>query len=225
MFSRATVAVCVLTCLFAAAVAATPAATETSTEPGQSSEKMEEPLVGDHWTYEVYDDITGTLKFTNTTIVTDVTPAEIALRIEWPGKSGIVYVVYDHSWNVKTNQAWKFSPNDGMGFKAPLQVGESWSFRGSDLDSTHGVSFKRSGSSKVVAAESVTTSAGTFDTFKVETSVTFRNAADPTKKSEAVRTAWFAPSINHWVKLTEKMMTNGHIGQGTSFLLVEFGTR
>jgi hypothetical protein len=36
-----------------------PAATESSTQ-----ETMEDPQVGDHWTYEVRDDITGEVKST-----------------------------------------------------------------------------------------------------------------------------------------------------------------
>ena len=187
---------------------------------------MDQPLPGDHWTYvDFRDEITGALKFTNTNTITDVTPTEIAVRLEWLGKPGIGNFIYDHSWNLKNNQIWKFSPNDGSGIKLPLKVGSSWNFQGNEINSTNGVAFRRTGTSKVVGEESVTTGAGTFDTFKIETSITVRNGLDPTKKAESTATTWYAPSINHWVKRTSKSFANGHVNESNAIELVEYGRR
>ena len=66
-----------------------------------SSNSMESPLVGDHWTYEVRDEITGSLKFTTVNVITQVSTNDIAIRTETLGNPGYGYLVYDHSWNVK----------------------------------------------------------------------------------------------------------------------------
>ena len=154
-----------------------------------------------------------------------VSPNDIAIRTENLGNPGYGYLLYDHSWNLKDNSTWKYSPGDGTGVKTPLKVGDKWNFQSSDSYTGRGVSFKRSGSSKVVAQESVTTGAGSFDTFKIETTATVRNANDPTKKSDLVLTTWYAPSVDHWVKRTSKVTINGHLDQDSSAELVEYGRR
>src|SRR5262249_591461 len=141
---------------------------------------------------EIRDEIAGTLKFTTVHVITQVSPGDIAIRTENLGHPGYGYLLYDRSWNLKDSSTWKFSPGDATGVKTPLKVGNRWSFQSSDSYSGHGVSVKRSGSSMVVAQEPVTTAAGNFDTFKIETKATVRNANDPTKKSDLLLTTWYA---------------------------------
>jgi hypothetical protein len=50
-----------------------------STEAPSPQETMEDPQIGDHWTYEVRDDVSGDLKATITHTITDITPAEISV--------------------------------------------------------------------------------------------------------------------------------------------------
>jgi hypothetical protein len=71
-----------------------PAATESAAQ-----EKMEDPQVGDHWTYELYDDISGNLKSTFTATITDVSGTEISVRTNVIGNSNVGFVNYDRSWN------------------------------------------------------------------------------------------------------------------------------
>lgn len=220
MFYRTGMAVCLL--LMTPSV--TFAQSNAPATPDQS-ESMEQPLPGDHWTYEVRDDITGALKYTTTNLVTDVTENGISVRMENLGNPGTSYVVYDRSWNVKNNSIWKFSPNDGTGVSLPLKAGSAWKIQSNDLYAARGISWKRSGSSKTVGEESITTRAGTFNTFKIETSVTIRNANDPTKKSDMTMTTWYAPSINHWVKRASKTMSDGHVNEQITTELVEYGRR
>jgi len=40
-------------------------------QPSKAVIRMEEPLVGDHWTYDVRDEITGTITATRTNVVTE----------------------------------------------------------------------------------------------------------------------------------------------------------
>jgi hypothetical protein len=186
---------------------------------------MEDAQTGDHWTYELRDDITGDIKSTITNTVTDVSGSEISTRIAQLGNSNAGYQTFDRSWNLISNGIWRFTPSDGTGIRAPLAVGKTWSFKATDLNSTAGVSWKRSGTAKVVAQESVTTRAGTFDTFKIETSLQIQNANDPTKKILAVQQVWYAPLIDHWVKRSALSRSEGRVREKSTIELVEYGRR
>ncbi|WP_186802909.1 TapB family protein, partial [Neisseria gonorrhoeae] len=111
------------------------------------------------------------------------------------------------------------------GIRPPLTVGKSWSFKNTALNTKAGNSLKRSGTAKVVAQESVTTSAGTFDTFKIETTLQEDNAADATKKLQFVLETWYAPAIDHWVKRTSVTRSNNHVMASNSMELVEYGRK
>jgi hypothetical protein len=202
-----------------------PAASSPATEPADSLEAMEDAQTGDHWTYELRDDITGDIKSTITNTVTDVSDSEISTRTALLGNPNSGYQNFDRSWDLINNGIWRFTPNDGNGIRLPLTVGKTWSFKGTDLNSTAGVSWKRSGTSKVIAQESVTTRAGTFDTFKIETSVQIQNANDPTKKIQAVQQTWYAPLIDHWVKRSFVSKSDGRVRDKNTVELVEYGRR
>jgi hypothetical protein len=202
-----------------------PAASSPAVETPNSVEPMEDPQTGDHWTYELRDDITGDIKSTITNTVTDVSGSEVSIRIGQLGNSNTSYQTFDRSWNLISNGIWRYSPNDGTGIRAPLAVGKTWSFKSTDLYSTAGISWKRSGTAKVVAQESVTTRAGTFDTFKIETSFQVQNANDPTKKSQAVLQIWYAPAIDHWVKRSFTSRSDGRVREKSTIELVEYGRR
>jgi hypothetical protein len=202
-----------------------PAAPSPATAPpaADAPEPMQEPQTGDHWTYEFRDEITGEIKSTITSTVTDISATEIGMRTRALGNANTGYQTYDRSWDLTNNGIWRFTPNDGTGIQAPLEAGKTWTFKGSDLNSTAGVSWKRSGTSKVVAQERVTTRAGTFDTFKIETSIQIQNANDPTKKMQAVQQTWYAPVIDHWVKRTTETRSEGRVHDKNTIELVEYG--
>jgi hypothetical protein len=60
--------------------------TPASTESSSLQETMEDPQIGDHWTYELRDDVSGDLKSTITHTITDITPAEISVRLAVLGR-------------------------------------------------------------------------------------------------------------------------------------------
>lgn len=228
MFGRLIKATCLLLTLNTIALAqstAPEAGTNVAVPPAEQPASMEQPLLGDRWTYEVRDEITGNLKFTSTQLVTDVTPNEISIRIETLGNPGAGFYVYDHLWNLKVSPNWKYTPNDGLGIKVPLKVGSTWKFQGNDQFPSKGVNYQRVGTSKVVGEESITTKAGTFNTFKIESNSSSRNANDPTKKNEFTATNWYAPAIDHFVKRTSKILSDGHVNEITTLELVEYGRR
>ena len=84
MFAHITKATCLLLALHTIAFAqpVAPGAGNASVPATEQPESMEQPLLGDRWTYEVRDEITGNLKFTSTHLITDVTPSEISVRVE-----------------------------------------------------------------------------------------------------------------------------------------------
>jgi len=75
------------------------------------------------------------------------------------GKSNDGFNVYDRSWNLMSAGEWKYSPNDSLGIKTPLAVGKTWTFRSSDINAGSGFGWNRSGNSKIVSQETVTTQA------------------------------------------------------------------
>jgi hypothetical protein len=202
-----------------------PAASSPAVESANSPEPMEDTQLGDHWTYEVRDEITGEIKSTITNTVTDVSASEIGIRLGVLGKPNSGYFNYDRFWNMTNNGSWRYTPNDGSGIKPPLTVGKSWPVKSNDHNSTDGYSSKRSGTSKVVAQESLTTRAGTFDTFKIESSYQLQNSKDPTRKVQIVQQVWYAPVINHWVKRTFVSRSEGRVRENNSSELVEYGRR
>jgi hypothetical protein len=202
-----------------------PAASAPAVESPNSPDPMEDAQLGDHWTYQFRDDITGDVKSTITNTVTDVSDSEISIRMAQLGNSNTGYQIFDRSWNLINNGVWRYTPNDGTGIRAPLAVGKTWSFKSTDFNSTAGVSWKRSGTAKVLAQESVTTSAGTFDSFKIETSFQLQNANDPTKKVQAVQQTWYAPVIDHWVKRSSVSRSEGRVRDKSTIELVEYGRR
>ncbi len=187
---------------------------------------MEEPQPGDHWTYQVRDEITGKMSATRENVVTEVTPKSIGVRFKIAETSNEGFNVYDHSWNLLSVTNWKYSPYQGStGVQMPLQVGKSWTFRSDNTNSNTGAIWKESGTSKVVGQETVTTKAGTFDTFRNETSFTIQNTKDVTKKNEVVFQTWYAPAIDHWVKRTVVSKVDKHLRRNETLELIDYGRK
>ncbi|MET4605444.1 hypothetical protein ABIB90_004939 [Bradyrhizobium sp. JR4.1] len=225
MFRRATAAmICLLAGVPAAQAAerdALPAA--SSGVETKSPTSMEEPIPGDFWTYEVRDEIGGSTEVRKS-IVTQVNPGEIRVDITG-GKSGDRLNVYDRSWNLKSTGPWKYQPIDGSGIRAPLKVGAAWSVTADDVNSQNGNIFRRSVNAKVVGQETITTKAGRFDTFKIETVVSRHSTNDPSKKGEIAAQTWYAPAIDHWVKRSFVVRADNHVVNSSTSELVEYGRK
>ncbi len=186
---------------------------------------MEQPQPGDHWTYEIRDEISGTVSATRTNVITEVTPTEISTRVNTLGKPDPGQIVFDRSWNVTLSGIWRFSPNDGSGIQLPLVVGKTWTIQTNNVNTSNGNVWKRSGKSTVVGQETITTRAGTFETFKIETTFSGRNANVPTPKNEVTSVTWYAPAIDHWVKRTFVSRTENHLVTNNTIELTEYGRK
>lgn len=205
--------------------ATAPSATQTSA--AQAVARMEEPLPGDHWTYEIRDEVTGKATATQEHLVTEVTPTTIGVRMRKLGgnSSEEAFAVYDRSWNIVEGRPWRYSPNDGSGIQSPLEVGKTWPVRTNNINSANGNIWRRSGTSKVTAQESVTTRAGTFDTFKIETRFTGTNVNNPLMKNEVTSLTWYAPAIDHWVRRTFVSRANKHVRINNVIELTDYGRK
>ena len=197
-----------------------PAATDSTAQ-----ESMEDTQLGDHWTYEFRDDISGDVKSVLTHTVTDLTDSQIGVRITRAGNANSGYQTFDRSWNVINSGVSRYAPNDGTGIRAPLAVGKTWSFKSNDINGTSGFSGRRSGTSKVTTQENITTPAGTFDTFRIETSIQIQNANNATDKAQVVMQTWYAPAIDHWVKRSFLLRSDSRVREKNTVDLVEYGRR
>ena len=202
------------------APAATPAAA-----PASGSEAMEDPQTGDHWTYEVRDDISGDLKSTIIHTVSDVSGGNVEIRVTALNNANTGFLTFDRNWNIKSNATWRYAPTDGTGVSMPLAVGKTWPIKSNDTAISVNATFRRTGTAKVTAKESVTTTAGTFDAYKVETSVNAVNVKDPSRKIQLVQTTWYAPEIDHWVKRSSETRLDGRVHDKSTMELIEYGRR
>jgi hypothetical protein len=217
-------ALCILATSASAQQASAPAAEPSK---AQTVTRMEEPLPGDRWVYEIRDEITGKVTASREYVVTEITPTSIGVRAKnlRGNKSEEIFAVYDRSWAVVEARPWRYSPNDGSGIQAPLEVGKTWPVRTNNINSANGNVWRRSGISKVVGQEPITTKAGTFDTFKIETTFTGTNVNNPTLKNEVTSLTWYAPAIDHWVKRTFVSRANKHLTINNVVELIEYGRK
>jgi hypothetical protein len=181
--------------------------------------------VGDRWTFETKDEITGETKDTVTEVVTEVSDKEFVTRISARGKAGGRLVAYDHEWNRVDDSLWKYKPNDGRGVRLPITVGKEWRAENESNNMKTGTVVRTTTRTKVAGKETITTPAGTFDTFRIETQATTHMTEDPTKGSDSEVVAWYAPQINHWVKRTVVVRIEKRVRSNYSEELVDFGRK
>jgi hypothetical protein len=182
-------------------------------------------LPGDRWVYEVTDEVTGDIKQTTTVVVLDVSEKEINTRVSVRGAANPRQVVFDRGWSRVDDSLWKYMPSDGTGIKMPLQVGQDWRFDSKATSFQSGTAMSVNGQSKVVGMERLTTSAGTFDTFKIETTARQINANDQTKSSTLTSTLWYAPTVNRWVRKTYKLQVEGRLRESQTEELTDYSRK
>lgn len=188
-----------------------------------ANENLQQVAPGDHWTYEIKDEISGSVKFKRTDLVTDVSPKDISVRIDMDNRT--TNVLYDQSWNILRSGPFKYSPNDGTGFQLPLTVGAKWKFAIDVANSANGQTFRRVGNSQVISQESISTKAGTFDAFVIEINYTGKLVQNPALINETSEHVWFNPSVNHWIKRNVVRRQGGHIVANDTSELIDYGRK
>jgi len=188
----------------------------------QSVERpSEEVQVGDAWVYDSKDVITGLPLSTYTSLVAEVSPTEIVTNAIFKGNNNRALVVFDHDWNRLVTNNQKFNPNDGHGVRWPLAVGKEWRSSYTTSNTQTGANTKVSSLAKVVAQETVTTPAGTFETFKIDRQLKEYSIADPSRYRDMQVIMWFSPQINHWVRRTSVVKQEKRTIANTSDELVQ----
>jgi len=226
MFSRF-VSIAMLCLLASPVLADDPVAKpDTTAAPAQSSPAadMQQVAVGDHWSYSMTDQISGQLKQQQTVTITEISPKDITARTEIEGQSKFGIIVYDTSWNILKNNAQRYSPNSGLGIQKPLAINKSWAIRSDRID-PNGTVWRLNGQSRVTGQESVSTKAGKFDVFVIETKYTTQNTNDPTRKTDATAVTWYSPALDHWVKRSNVFRVNGHVLQNYVVELTSYGRK
>jgi hypothetical protein len=182
-------------------------------------------LPGDRWVYEISDEITGDLKQTTTVVVIAVSDTEINTRVSTRGAARPRQIVFDPGWSRIDDDVWKFRPSDGAGVQLPLQVGKEWRFENKATQFQNGTALSTTGQSKIVAQEKITTPAGTFDTFKMETTMRQVNSNDQTKAATVNIALWYAPAVNRWVRRTYKVQIEGRLRDSHTEELTDYSRK
>ena len=180
--------------------------------------------VGDRWSYDVKDDLTGELRHAVTIVVVEVSDKEITARTTLKGKDRPQTMVFDPDWGRIDDGVWKLSPS-GIGIRKPLQVGKEWRSDGNAMNLQSGIPFRASGVAKVMDQVQITTPAGTFDTFRVEMTVRLINTRDQTKSSTWTFVVWYAPAVNRWVKRKTEGRFEGRLRDSSFEELTEYSRK
>jgi hypothetical protein len=180
--------------------------------------------VGDRWSYDIKDDLTGDLRHSVTVVVVDVSDKEITTRASVRGKDRPQTMVFDLDWGRIDDGGWKLRPS-GIGLKKPLEVGKEWRSDANAMNLQSGVAFRASGVAKVVKEEQITTPAGTFDTYQVDTTVRLVNTKDQTKSSTWTFVYWYAPAVNRWVKRKTEARYEGRLRDSHVEELTEYSRK
>jgi hypothetical protein len=181
--------------------------------------------VGDRWVFDRTDELTGDPKDTYTRTVTEVSAKQITTHFIVSGSPGYTIMTFDQDWNLVDNSSVRFKPNNGQGIRLPLAVGKSWRAEYDYRNISTGAGFRGSVTNKVTAQESVTTQAGGFDAFKIETFARDYSPANPAKLWEYQIVRWYAPAINYWVRETFVERFDKSVRVSTSSELVDFSRK
>jgi hypothetical protein len=185
-----------------------------------------EPIrVGDRWSYDIKDALTGDLRLAVTIVAAEINEKEITTRTSVRGKDRPNTIVFNPDWGRIDDGVWKHRPSDLLGIKKPLQIGKQWRAEGNSTNVQTGVAMQTSGLGKVVGQEQITTPAGTFDTFRVELTVRQINTKDQTKSTTLTAVVWYAPAINRWVRKNTDVRFEGRLRDSFSDELTEYSRK
>jgi len=181
--------------------------------------------VGDRWSYDIKDALTGDLRLAVTIVAAEINEKEITTRTSVRGKDRPNTIVFNPDWGRIDDGVWKHRPSDLLGIKKPLQIGKQWRAEGNSTNVQTGVAMQTSGLAKVVGQEQITTPAGTFDTFRVELTVRQINTKDQTKSTTLTVVVWYAPAINRWVRKNTEVRFEGRLRDSFSDELTEYSRK
>jgi hypothetical protein len=180
--------------------------------------------VGDRWSYDIKDEATGDLRHAVTVVLIDINDKEITTRATIKGKDRSQTMVFDPDWGRIDDGRWKLRPS-GIGIKMPLEVGKEWRSDANAMHLQSGVAYRASGVAKVMGEEQIATAAGTFDTYRIETTVRLVNTRDQTKSSTWTFVFWYAATVNRWVKRKTEARYEGRLRDSYVEELTEYSRK
>src|SRR5262245_13265633 len=177
--------------------------------------------VGDRWSCEVKDGATGDRKHSVAIVVIEINDKEITTRHTLRGMNRYQTVVHNRQWGVIDNGVMQFQPS-GFEIRSPLQVGKQWRSDANVKNLSSGATMRSSAVLKVLGQEQVTTTAGTFDTYRIEVNERQVDPRDQTKAYIVTHVIWYAPSVNRWVKSTYEGRSEGRVRDSSLHELTEY---
>ena len=100
--------------------------------------------VGDRWSYDIKDDLTGDLRQAITIVVVDVNDKEITTRDHISGQRSPANYGLRSRLGANRRRCLEVSPS-GIGIRKPLQVGKEWRSDGNAMHLQSGILFVRPG--------------------------------------------------------------------------------
>lgn len=203
-----------------AAVAASAAIVGASLPPPVAAPltQAEAPVfrVGEEWKFAYTNDLDPSKNKTYVQRVASVGPEGVRLSV--PSSGGPRFVDLDRNGNFVRSAVESFAPSAET-LRFPLFVGKSW-----DAEYTYTSGDWTSHcdrESKVVAAERVSTPAGDFDAFRIESRTGYSGAAVASGAGRSYSVDWYAPAAGRVVKQDfESMPDNKNIARTSSHLIL-----
>lgn len=212
------------------ATTAAPAGAEDSSKLDPSTAPVDPKIqvsLGDSWTYDLRDDVTGDLKGSVAFEVTKVTDGEIETRttrqMSTTNAKTTAVQRFDARWRRTDNGKYVWRPHlDTSGVPDDLRVGKSWSFKFEALRKGSAQTEEYAGVGKVEAWERVTLPSGAaYDAFKIDVADT-QTSGLAGRKHENHAVMWFAPAVNRLVKMIDESRDNGKLRDATEQTLREY---
>ena len=179
----------VFACVAAIAIAVLPAIGAAQNAPANRPELK----VGDKWTAERRDAFTKKLIFSEETVVTSVTPADVKVSIN--GSPGAM------TPDLTGRDGPRLTAEPGYELlRFPMEVGKRWDFRTRWQLKQNGAKGGAQLDVEVKGMESVKVPAGEFDAYKLEASGFM--SADSGRNWRATATYWYAPKAKAIVRFS-----------------------
>ena len=159
--------------------------------------------VGDVWTIQRKDVASGRIVGTDVNKVVSLAAGEFEVEIEFSSgrktRSG-----YDGELNPVSNNGQRIATPRRM-YSFPLSVGKKWEYKFSGRNREDNGNLNDSTEVEVVALETVTVPAGTFEAFKIVATGSYNNSnGSTTWGGSTYRTYWYAPKAKRAVRFEYK---------------------
>lgn len=182
--------------------------------------------VGDRWTYQLLDNLTGEIKGSATLTIFEVTDTEIHQKVQIKTKAPINRVEYlDRQLNTIDNGVYQWKPSTSF-FRFPLTIGKEWSQQYESVAISHESKTRHNISAKVVAFEKVKVPAGEFDAFKIEYTIRSISTSDADRADSYTKTVrWYSPGVKQVVKQETESIMGGRTREKSGMVLTEFSSQ